>query len=148
MKIEDGKIIDSVKPEETWIKNRCSCCDSCDGNCPLCKFVASPPHQAEEWEKEFDLLYTFRFEDGKENADMIGKAIKVKSFIRSLLLQAKEEVVAEMVREISEYELWAQKESSEQLAEENVMLAYDMNSRQVAAKHIREKVLQKYIPKA
>ena len=42
----------------------------------------------------------------------------------------------EIAEEVEKYALYCQKESAEQLERENVMLAYDMDSRQVAAKKI------------
>ena len=42
----------------------------------------------------------------------------------------------EIAEEVEKYALYCQKESAEQLGRENVMLAYDMDSRQVAAKKI------------
>jgi hypothetical protein len=60
------------------------------------KLKEEPESKEENWEKRFDLLYTFRFEDGKENADMIGKAIKVKQFIRSEKKKSRKELLTEL----------------------------------------------------
>lgn len=52
---------------------------------------------------------------------------------RNFGLKEREKEIAE---EVEKYALYCQKESAEQLGRENVMLAYDMDSRQVAAKKI------------
>ena len=84
-----------------------------------------------EWESELKELLEKQGVDIMEDGGHQIFDEQVALIIRILSTREKE-----IAAEVEKYALYCQKESAEQLERENVMLAYDMDSRQVAAKKI------------
>jgi hypothetical protein len=76
-----------------------------------------------------------------------GKGNKCDRFtmvdLRELLAQEKQKYRQEILEEIEKYKEWVDLISEEQKEKGNIMIAYDMNSRYVAAKQIMERLKKK-----
>ena len=99
--------------------------------CPLCYSKHTDKCSKIEWTSSLSPKQEWRLHNGE--CDVPEWFLIWSERVYTDAVSNREKEIAE---EVEKYALYCQKESAEQLERENVMLAYDMDSRQVAAKKI------------
>ena len=112
--------------EGTHYSPKCFC-----KNCKKIKIMDEKVSLRNEWN-----LALLRYAEKVGTEDAPESRRKIVTDISQAIATAVANREKEIAEEVEKYALYCQKESAEQLERENVMLAYDMDSRQVAAKKI------------
>ena len=91
-------------------KERCTCCNSCDGSCALCKYHSTPISSPSGWEEKLEKslrakcpysdCYRVKYRECPTHGSAEKFLVAIKSFIKSTLLSSRQKIISEILKEV------------------------------------------------